>query len=293
MIKDSGVKFVFFGTPDLSVEILEHLKAAGFVPQLVVTNPDRPQGRKMLLTPPPVKLWAMKNAIPLLQPENLKDPVFLGQLSKVNGQLFVVVAYGKIIPKAVLAIPSKGTLNIHYSLLPKYRGASPVESTILSDDRNVGVSIMLMDEKMDHGPAVSYQKLNIKNQKWEWPPTAGELRAACNKLGAELLIETIPLWVAGKIEAREQNHSKATYTEKIKKEDGLIDLSADPYKNFLKVQAYNEWPRVFFLVKHGGKNLRVVVTDASYADGKLIIKRVVPEGKKEMGYEEFLRGFVK
>src|SRR3989338_11660221 len=108
MIQDSGIKFVFFGTPDLSVEILEHLKKDSLVPSLVVTNPDRPQGRKMVLTPPPVKLWAIVNNVPYLQPEDLRDPSFLGQLAADNWPLFVVVAYGKIMPKSVLAIPKKG-----------------------------------------------------------------------------------------------------------------------------------------------------------------------------------------
>ena len=284
-----SLHFIFFGTPQLSADVLEHLKLQGLVPSLVVTNPDRPQGRKMLLTPPPVKLWAQENRVPFLQPEKL-DSVFNSQLTTYNPQLFVVVAYGKIIPKKVLDIPEKGTLNLHYSLLPKYRGASPIESAILNDDKEVGVSIMLMDEKMDHGPIISNQKLNIKNQKWEWPPRAGELRIACNELGAELLAETIPLWVAGKIRAKEQNHSKATYTEKIKKEDGLIRLDEDAYKNFLKIRAYSEWPRAYFFAERKEKKVRVTVTDAEFKGGELVITRVVPEGKKEMLYTAFLHG---
>jgi len=284
-----SLHFIFFGTPQLSADVLEHLKLQGLVPSLVVTNPDRPQGRKMLLTPPPVKLWAQENRVPFLQPEKL-DSVFNSQLTTYNPQLFVVVAYGKIIPKKVLDIPEKGTLNLHYSLLPKYRGASPIESAILNDDKEVGVSIMLMDEKMDHGPIISNQKLNIKNQKWEWPPKAGELRIACNELGAELLAETIPLWVAGKIRAKEQNHSKATYTEKIKKEDGLIRLDEDAYKNFLKIRAYSEWPRAYFFAERKEKKVRVTVTDAEFKGGELVITRVVPEGKKEMLYTAFLHG---
>ena len=164
MIQDSRIKFVFFGTPELSVEILEHLKENGFIPSLIVTNPDRPQGRKMILTPPPVKLWAQKNEIKFLQPEKL-DSVFNLQLATYNPQLFIVVAYGKILPKKVLEIPEKGTLNIHYSLLPKYRGASPIESAILNDDKDTGVSIMLMDERMDHGPVVAQQRPEITNQE--------------------------------------------------------------------------------------------------------------------------------
>ena len=305
----SNVSFVFFGTPDLSVEILDHLKRAGFIPSLVVTNPDRPQGRNLLVTPPPTKLWAIANDIPFLQPENLSDPVLLRQLSTSKFQLFVVVAYGKIIPKAILELPEKGTLNIHYSLLPKYRGASPIETAILADDQNTGVTIMLMDEKMDHGPIVAQRALQITNHKsqipdktqttnpsiqtpkqLEWPMKASELRKICNLLGAELLTETIPLWVEGKIKPSEQDHGKATYAPKIEKENGLIDLAGDPYKNFLKFQAYENWPGVYFLAGKDGKKNRIIVKTARFEDGKFIITRVIPEGKKEISYNEFLRG---
>src|SRR3989338_4097902 len=157
------MKFVFFGTPQLSADILEHLKRHGLVPSLVVTNPARPQGRKMTLTPPPVKLWALANNIPCLQPESPSDPDFLYKLQTTNYKLFIVVAYGSILPKELLAIPEKGSLNIHYSLLPKYRGASPIESQILADDKDVGVSILLLDEEMDHGPIVASQQLEIRS----------------------------------------------------------------------------------------------------------------------------------
>ena len=291
MIQDPETKFVFFGTPKLSVEVLEHLKKDSLVPSLVVTNPDRPQGRKMVLTHPPVKLWAIVNNVPYLQPEDLRDPSFLGQLAADNWQLFVVVAYGKIMPKSVLAIPKKGTLNIHYSLLPKYRGASPIESVILNDDKDVGVSIMLMDERMDHGPIVVEKQIKDSRFKiQDWPPTAGELRVACNKLGAELLAETIPLWVAGKIKAREQDHSKATYTKKFNKEDGEIDLLSKPYENFLKIRAFDASIGTYFFSHKNGGKVRIIVKDAEFKDGKLQILKVLPEGKKEMSYEEFLRG---
>ncbi len=323
------IPFIFFGTPQLSAEILEHLKQEGFSPSLIVTNPDKPQGRKMIVTPPPVKLWALQNNIPLLQPENLSDPFFIYKLKTTNYQLFIVVAYGKIIPKEILAIPRKGALNIHYSLLPKYRGASPIETTILKDDRETGVSILLLDEKMDHGPIIAQRGLEItrlreasggqanhppatttlacragKSQnptntkiqnsniqtpiQLNWPPKASELRKACNKLGAELLTETIPLWVDGKIKAREQNHSEASYTKMISKEDGLIDLQDDPYQNFLKIQAYDVWPRTYFFADSNGKKKRVIIADASFSDGKLTINRVTPEGKREMKYADFL-----
>jgi len=292
MIQDSRIKFVFFGTPELSVEILEHLKENGFIPSLIVTNPDRPQGRKMILTPPPVKLWAQKNEIKFLQPEKL-DSVFNLQLATYNPQLFIVVAYGKILPKKVLEIPEKGTLNIHYSLLPKYRGASPIESAILNDDKDTGVSIMLMDERMDHGPVVAQQRpenheSGIMNQ--EWPMKASELRGVMNKIAGKLLAEVIPRWVAGEINAEAQDHTQATYTKKFTKADGEINLADDDYINFLKVQAFDDTIGTHFFASKQGKNIRVVVKDAESRNGQLIITRVIPEGKKEISYGEFERG---
>src|SRR3989338_11199462 len=287
MIQDSRIKFVFFGTPELSVEILEHLKENGFIPSLIVTNPDRPQGRKMILTPPPVKLWAQKNEIKFLQPEKL-DSVFNLQLTTYNPQLFIVVAYGKILPKKVLEIPEKGALNIHYSLLPKYRGASPIESAILNDDKDTGVSIMLMDKKMDHGPIVAQQRLEnhesgITNQ--EWPMKAAALRKIMNKTARALLIQTIPRFVAGDVTAKEQNHKEATYCGKFTKNDGLLDLTGDPYKNFLKIRAFDDSIGTYFISEKNNKKIRVVIKDAEFENCKLELIKVVPEGKKEMSYE--------
>lgn len=286
-MSDSLKKFVFFGTPEPAVQILEHLRQAGFLPSLVVTNPDKPQGRKMILTPPPVKLWALQNKIPFLQPIRL-DKDFRDKLSVMSYQLFLVVAYGKIIPKNILLIPKHGALNVHYSLLPKYRGATPVESQILNADKNVGISIMLIDEKLDHGPIIAQKKLEIL-KFGNWPPTAAELRSAGNKAAGRLLVETIPLWIDGKIKARDQDESQATYTKKITAEDRLINLADDSYKNFLKIQALTAWGTYFIAEKNSGK-IRVKIVSAEFENGKLILKKVIPEGRKEMNYEDFMRG---
>src|SRR3989338_2971359 len=279
------MKFVFFGTPQLSVDILEHLRQNGLLPSLVVTNPARPQGRNLEVPPPPVQVWAISNNIPYLQPENPSDPDFILELRASSFELFVVVAYGSILPKELLAIPKHGSLNIHYSLLPKLRGASPIESAILQDERDTGVSILLLDTEMDHGPVVAQQKLELPS----WPLSARELRARSNELGATLLIQTIPQWVEGKIEAKPQDHTKATYTKKFTKADGEIDLTGDAYKNFLKIQAFDASIGTYFFVEREGKKIRVIIKSAEYTDGKLNILRVVPEGKKEMGYEKFVR----
>ncbi len=282
--------FVFFGTDAFSAVVLAELKKAGFLPARVVTAPDRPKGRGLALTPPPAKLWAIENSVPVLQPERL-DSAVAGQLSKVNSSLFVVASYGAILPKEILAIPKHGTLNVHPSLLPKYRGASPIESAILADDRDTGVSIMLMDEQMDHGPIVALERIQDSGFRiQEWPPSASVLKAECARIGGELLAKTIPLWLAGKIQAVPQDHAKATYTKKIKKEDGLIRLADDPYKNFLKIRAFDGSIGTFFFTERNGKKLRVAIKDAKFAEGALTLTRVVPEGRKEMSYDAFLQG---
>lgn len=290
MNKELPNNVVFFGTPEPAVDIFEHLRQSGIIPKFVVTNPDKPQGRKMVLSPSPVKEWARKNNIPVFQPSRL-DENFGRQLEAAQSQLFIVVAYGGIIPKEILEIPKYGSLNIHYSLLPKYRGASPVESQILNDDRDAGVSIMLLDEKLDHGPIIAQKRIKDSHLK-NWPPTAQELRKICNETAGGLLVETIPLWLDGKIKAKEQDHSQATYTKKVTAEDRQIDLAGDPYENFLKIRAFAAWGTYFYTEK-SSKKIRVSIKEAQFCSGRLIIVRVVPEGKKEMTYEDFLRGLRK
>jgi len=270
--------FVFFGTPDIAVTVLEVLKEEGFVPTHIVTAPDRPAGRGMKMTPPPVKAWATKNNIRVLQPENLDDS-FIDVLRETRADVFVVTAYGKILPKNLLDLPTHGSLNVHPSLLPKYRGASPIESQILADDRQTGVTIMLMDEQMDHGPLLAQTQVELE----DWPPKIGDLYEALGYEGGKLLAYVLPRFVAGEIEAIPQNHKEATFCKKIKKEDGHIELDDDPYTNYLKFRAYERWPRTYFFTKDGK---RAVISDGKYENGELVIKKVIPEGKKETPYKK-------
>lgn len=268
------MKFAFFGTDDFSTTVLHELKRAGLSPTLIVTIPDKPRGRGLKVLPSPAKQWAEKNKIPVSSDYSLITTDY---------PLFVVASYGKIIPKAILDIPTYGALNVHPSLLPKYRGPSPIESQVLADEKEVGVTIMQMDEKMDHGPLLVQRQLSISDSQFS---PASQLKRQLAEEGGKLLAETIPKWVAGEIKAAPQDESKATYTKKFTKADGEIHLADDPYKNFLKICAFKGTIGTYFF---SGKT-RVKVTDASFADGTLTIRRVIPEGKKEMGYEEFLRG---
>ncbi len=295
-MKKKDLKFVFWGTPDVASETLEILKENKYLPSLIVTSPDRPQGRKMLVTPSPVKIWAEKNKILYIQPEILNKEVWdvlrtLGG-SGDNGKrksraldfcgeqnipdLFIVVAYGKILPEEILNFPKLGSVNLHYSLLPKYRGASPVESAILHGDEETGITIQKMEFKMDSGPIIAQEKVKIlPNEK------ASELRARLIKIGGDLLVKVLPEYIEKKITPIEQNETFATHCKKIKKEDGLLDLNADGIINYNKFRAYSTWPRTFFFKE--GK--RIIITDAKLENGEFKILKIIPEGGKDIDYK--------
>lgn len=278
---------VFFGTEPLATGVLDELESASITPALVVTSPDAPQGRKHVLTPPHAKMWAQERGIPVLQPKTLTGDD-IAPLMNTDWNLFIVASYGKILSGSLLSLPKYGTLNVHPSLLPKLRGASPIRSAILENMRETGVSIMLMDEEIDHGPIVAQARIELEES--EWPPRATVFEALLAHAGGQLLAETIPLWLAGKITPEEQNHEKATFSQKITKEDGKINLADDPYQNLLKIRAYDGWPGTYFIHSKNGKDIRIKITDAELAeDGSLKILRVIPEGKKEMDYSDFLR----
>lgn len=276
--------YVFFGTSEFSVTILNQLKLRGFLPSLIVSTPDKPQGRNLILTPTLTKIWAQENNIPIFQPATLKDETVVEELKKYPANVFIVASYGKIIPQIILDIPARGTLNVHPSLLPKLRGPSPIEFTILQDQKQTGVSIMLLDAEMDHGPIIAQETYTVS----EWP-TAVELEKILGEKGGELIANILPDWIAGKIEAVPQNHSLATFCQKIKKVDGQINLEEDAYTNFRKIQAYSGWPSAFFFITKNGKQIRIVIKQAEYKNNTLTIKRIIPEGKQEMNYTDYIK----
>jgi methionyl-tRNA formyltransferase len=285
MNMNNKIKIGFFGTSEYSVMTLEKLKNSGYDISFVVTMPDRPSGRKMLLTPPPAKVWAEVNNISIHQPEKLKDQSFIEELKSYNADVFVVIAYGKIIPNEILNIPKAKSLNIHASLLPKFRGSCPIETAILNDEKNTGITIMRMDNEMDHGPIVIQREVIVE----PWPPTADTLGKELVMVGSDLLVSTLPDWVEGKLKEIEQDHSQATYTKMIEKNDGLIDLKDDFYKNYLKIQAYQGWPSAFFFIEKNGIKIRIKIIKASFKNNELIIEKVIPEGKKEINYSDLFK----
>jgi len=285
-----NLRIAFWGTSRISIIVLEEMAKEGMLPSLIITAPAKPKGRGLELTPSEVKVWADKHNIPTLEPAEIKSEEFAKKLDS-NWDLFLVVSYGKIIPRAIIDTPRYGTLNVHPSLLPKLRGASPIQGAILEDapvgkPRDAGVTIMLIDEEVDHGPIVAQEKMLIEN----WPPKASELEETLGTLGGKLLVKTIPEWIDGKITPQEQDHDSASYIKKITKLSGHIDVDDDPERMYRKIRAFDIWPRAFFLFKRGEKEIRVIVTEAHIEEGKLIIDRIIPEGKREMTYAEFLRG---
>ncbi len=284
-----NLKIVFLGTPEFSVKPLEALINAGYQIIGVITSPDKPVGRKMVLTPPPVKSFILKHAswnIKIYQPENKTE--LLKIMKELRPDLAVVAAFGMIFTKEILEIPKYGFLNIHASLLPRWRGASPIQSAILAGDEETGITIMLINEKMDEGPILAKREFLISN------PPAGragfqflKLSEKLSELGAELLIKTIPKWINSEIKPQEQDHSKATYCKKITKEDGLIDLNTEPPEIIeRKIRAFTPWPGAYTIIN----SKRLIITQANLENGSLKIKRVKPEGKNEMNLADYLRG---
>lgn len=277
------MNIAFWGTPELTTKYLDALAATGMMPIVIITNPDRPKGRHHEMTPPPAKVWGLSHGIPVFQPEKLDD-AFYAELSAYDLDLSVVVAYGSIIPSRFIDLPKHKTLNVHYSLLPKYRGAAPTEAAILAGDAETGVSIQLMQPKLDTGPVVAHANAFIGADE-----TTPELRARLTDMGASLLTWMLPDYLAGKLDPVPQDEALATHIGKIKKEDAELDLAADGAINYRKFKAYIEWPRIFFFAERDGKNVRVIITAAHLENGAFIIDRVLPEGKKEMSYGDFLK----
>jgi methionyl-tRNA formyltransferase len=288
---NTSLKFAFFGTPDIAAIALDTLAAAGFVPSLVVCNPDAPVGRKHVMTPPPTKVWAEAHGVPVLQPTTLRDREALTPLTETTWDLFVVVAYGKLMPQWLLDLPAHKTINLHPSLLPHLRGASPIRSAILHDIRETGITIMLLDAHMDHGPILAQASANIAES--EWPLMGHELDERLAHLGGQLLADTIPQWITGAITPTEQDHASATFCTKIEKT--MSELATDPqnlptgndaYDILLKIRAFDGWPETFFI--YNGK--RIKIKDAHLdANGQLVITRIIPEGKSEMDWNQYFR----
>lgn len=243
------LRIIFMGTAELSCASLQKLADdKNFSLLAVVTQPDKPKGRELKLTPSPVKILAEKFNLPVLQPVKARDENFISQLRESKPDLLVVVAYGQILPQAILDVPPHGCLNVHTSLLPKYRGAAPIQWAIANGDAETGVTIMQMDAGLDTGPILSIRRTPIL-------PTDDSqiLHDRLAQLGAELLAETIPDYIAGKISAQPQSADGASYAAKIKKEDGKIDWNLPAEKIWHRLRAFTPWPGAFTFLQAEGK----------------------------------------
>jgi methionyl-tRNA formyltransferase len=297
-------RLVFMGTPPFAVPSLEAL-AREYEVVGVFTQPDRPARRGRRLTPSAVKEAAVGWGLPVLQPESLRHENVVAQLRDLEPRVMVVAAYGEILRPQVLAIPPAGVINVHPSLLPKYRGASPIEGALLAGEQETGVTIMLMDEGMDTGPILAQRSVAI-----ELEDSAGSLAERLARLGAELLLDTLAPWLDGRIEARPQDGAQATYTKPVSKEDAVIDWALPAMEIWHRVRAYNPRPgartwwegdqlnvlrgRALAEWKGQGGPGRVVQTTSGVAvvtgEGALLLEDIQLAGKRTMGIEDFVRG---
>lgn len=244
-------RIVFMGSPDFAVPSLRALVAAGHEVATVVTQPDREAGRGRHLLPPAVKRAAQDLGLPVMQPPSLRPPEVVAALGELRPELIVVAAYGQILRPNVLAIPRHGVLNVHASLLPRWRGAAPVAAAIAAGDSVTGVSIMLMDEGLDTGPVLATRETAITDRD-----TSGSLSDRLAVLGAELLVETVPAWLAGTITPVPQDNERATYAPRLTKEAGRIDWGEPAVTIWRKVRAYTPWPGAF--TEYDGEALRIL-----------------------------------
>jgi methionyl-tRNA formyltransferase len=314
------LRIIFMGTPQFAVPALEALiegrapgrvLAEGYEIVSVITRPDKPAGRGQEIIFSPVKQTALAHGLPVWQPGSLKRPENIEALAALGADLYIVAAFGQILPQAVLDQPHYGTLNIHASLLPKYRGVSPIAEAILQGDSEAGVTIILLDAGVDTGPMLLKKSVPVSKDE-----TTGSLTSKLADLGAQALLEALPLWVEGKLKAEPQEERLASHTKMLHKEDGEINWTLPAAVLARKVRAYTPWPGTY--THWRGKLLKILAASALAHEpgmtvapgtvslregaghkalaimtgaGVLVVKQVQLEGKKAMSVEEFLRGY--
>ncbi|HET7579616.1 MAG TPA: methionyl-tRNA formyltransferase [Bacillales bacterium] len=300
------MRIVFMGTPDFSVPILRRLISDGYEVAAVVTQPDRPKGRKKVLTPPPVKVEAEKHGIPVLQPQKIREPNELDKVLAYQPDVVVTAAFGQILPKRLLEAPRLGCVNVHASLLPEYRGGAPIHHSIIDGKRETGVTIMYMAEKLDAGDILTQTVVPIDEDD-----TVGTLHDKLSRAGTELLAETLPKLEAGELKPIQQDGAKATFAPNIKRDEEKIDWTAGGEAIYNRVRGLNPWPGAY--THFEGKVLKIWKTEKARAsegaepgsvieagdeaftvqsgDGTAVrITELQPAGKKRMNAEQFLKG---
>ena len=301
------MKIVYMGTPDFAVPPLRSLLNTEYEVAAVVTQPDKPKGRGKALMPTPVKEEALKHGIPVYQPEKVREPGFLEKLRELKPDLIVVAAFGQIIPESVLNMPKFGCINIHASLLPKYRGAAPIQYAVIDGEKESGVTIMKMGKGLDTGDMIARTEVPLAKDE-----TGGSLFEKLSSAGARLLVETLPDIFAGTaVYEKQPEESPTPYAAMITKKMGLIDFSKSAEELERLVRGLNPWPSAYTFLN--GKNLKIWKAEADMTQaeknipgtvvradeegicvacgtGRLILKEVQLEGKKRMDSASFLRG---
>jgi methionyl-tRNA formyltransferase len=237
MVKTELERIVFFGTPDFAVPTLEALIESGRKPVAVVTRPARPAGRGQDVSEPPAAEAAREHGLDLIQPESVKDGEFLERVRSLEPDLFVVVAFGQIFPSELLEVPKLGAVNLHASLLPKYRGASPIQSAVAAGEKKTGVTTMLMEEELDAGPILLQEEVEIRRSE-----TAGELSERLAKVGGRLMVETLEQLATGKLKQRKQREESSSYASKFSKDDGRMNWALEAEELYNRMRALDPWP---------------------------------------------------
>lgn len=320
MPQDNKIKLIFLSTSSFGIPALKKIALdKRFEVLTLITSLDKPKGRGMKIELSEIKKTAMELGIKVLEINDIKELKWEEEIKKMKPDVMVMASYGKIVPRNILEIPAFGVLNIHPSLLPKFRGPSPIQSAILADEDKTGVTIILTDDKMDHGP-ILYQmacRLSVKNlskeKKLIFSLGYKDLSEKLADIGADLICEAIPDWILGKIKPEPQDEALATYTKKITKEEGLIDWNEPAEIIERKIRAFEVWPVCYFFFKKNDNSVRIQVFEAEFinensgrkigeffdyenslaiqtGNGILKLLKVKPEGKKEMAGGEFLLG---
>lgn len=294
-----NINYIFWGTGPLAESTLYTLYKNGFVPSLVITSPDKRSGRNMELKKNIIASWSESKGIKYYQPERLiLDDLnnFLKENNiKESIDVSIVASYPKILKEEILNLPKSGTLNIHPSDLPKYRGPSPIQTALLNGDPQTAISIIKLDKEVDHGPILIKKEIDILEED-----TNETLERRCGTTGAEILIEILPYYLEGQLKLKEQDHDKATFTLKFEKSEGEIKLSDDANILQNKFRAFLPHIPIFFKIDHKTKEIRVKIIDinlnkdfAKNKTAKDIIKKVIPEGKSKMSFSDFEKGYLK
>jgi len=265
----SALRVIFMGTPELACRSLQTLLAEpDFEVLAVATQPDRPKGRDLKLQPSPVKELALRSRLPVLQPERAREDAFIAELRGFAPDIILVAAYGQILPRSILDLPRFGCLNVHTSLLPRHRGAAPIQRSILEDDPETGISIMKMDVGLDTGPVLSQVKTPILPTD-----TAETLHDRLAEMGGQLLVRTVNDYVLGRLDPAPQPAEGVTYAAKIRKEDGLIDWSPPARKIWNQVRGLVPWPAAFTFLPSGTKRLLLKLWEAE------VVEKTGPPGE--------------